>query len=150
MTLLPDPKGLERWKTGEFRCFVRRDWQPANHLISLDERLATVLADTAASLVLAHRPLISRLGAFARETRTRCLDTNKAAVAKGHTKHQAAGATGDDLGSEKNISCSTSTPKGALISRCLVVHCADDCHFGPKKGFLDLVPLAFEATIFWV
>jgi len=141
---------VERWEDGESRRIVDRDWQPATHRNGHDDRLDTVFGDTAALLVLAHRPSTSRLGAFASNIRMQGLDTDNTAVTMWSTNHTAAGATVGNLACEIYISGSTGAPKGGLVGHRPSVRCTDDCHFGPGKGFLDLVPLAFDATIFVV
>ena len=116
-----------------------------------DERLAFMLRDAAAPLVLAHRPTAGRLSRFACQTRILCLDADAAMIAAEPAHDPAAGATADDLVYVMYTSGSTGAPKGVLIPHRAVVRLVRDtdyCHFGPEEVFLHLAPLAFDASTF--
>jgi amino acid adenylation domain-containing protein len=116
-----------------------------------DERLAFMLGDTAAPLVLAHRPTDRRLAPFARQTRILCLDADAAAASAGPDHNPATGKSAEDLAYVMYTSGSTGTPKGVLIPHRGVVRLVRDtdyCHFGPDEIFLHLAPLAFDASTF--
>jgi amino acid adenylation domain-containing protein len=118
-----------------------------------DERLAFLLDDTAAPLVLAHGPTADRLR-FARNVnhaRVLCLDASAAQLDAEPDHNPAAGATADDLVYVMYTSGSTGTPKGVLVGHRAVVRLVRDvdyCRFGPGEVFLHLAPLAFDASTF--
>jgi aspartate racemase len=115
-----------------------------------DERLAFMLSDTAAPLVLAHRPTAGRLVSLARQTRILPLDT-AAAIDREPSSNPAIGATVDDLAYVIYTSGSMGTPKGVLVPHRAVIRTVRDtdyCCFGPEEVFLHLSPLSFDASTF--
>jgi non-ribosomal peptide synthetase component F len=114
-----------------------------------DDRLAFMLRDTAAPLVMAHGPTAERLAPFAAHTRILNLDAGTAAPGPDHNPD--VGTTADHLVYVMYTSGSTGTPKGVLVSHRAVVRLVrgtDYSRFGPDEVFLHLAPLAFDASTF--
>jgi amino acid adenylation domain-containing protein len=116
-----------------------------------DERLAFMLRDTAAPLILANQATKTRLAPFSRQAAILCLDAEAEALADESSNNPTRGVTGDDLAYVIYTSGSTGTPKGVLINHRGVVRLVRDtdyCRFGPGEVFLHLAPLAFDASTF--
>jgi amino acid adenylation domain-containing protein len=115
------------------------------------ERLAFMLRDTAAPLVLGHGPTASRLAPLACQTRIVSLEEDMSATGAEPANDPAVGATAADLAYVMYTSGSTGTPKGVLVGHRGVVRLVRDtdyCRFGPGEVFLHLAPLAFDASTF--
>lgn len=115
-----------------------------------DERLAFMLGDTAAAVVLVHPPTADRMAPFAGRTEVLCL-TSDADFTAESTADPACEITGEDLAYVMYTSGSTGRPKGVLVDHRPIVSLvreSDYCHFGPDEVFLHLAPLAFDASTF--
>ena len=114
------------------------------------ERLAHMLADTGAPVVLTQRHLLELLPAEAR-TRAVCLDVDWTEIAR-HADHNPAPASGpDDLAYIIYTSGSTGRPKGVAVPHrgiVRLVHGQDYAPFGPDQRFLLLASPAFDAIVF--
>ena len=116
-----------------------------------DERLAFMLRDTAAPLLLAHGPTAARLGSLSRQTRILYLDLDATAITTEPAEDPAVGATADDLAYVIYTSGSTGSPKGVLVAHRAVIRTVRDtnyCRLGPGEVFLHLSPLSFDASTF--
>jgi amino acid adenylation domain-containing protein len=114
------------------------------------ERLALMLDDIGASLVLTQRHLLELLPAEAR-TRAVCLDVDWTEIAR-HADNNPATASGpDDLAYIIYTSGSTGRPKGVAVPHrgiVRLVHGQDYAPFGPDQRFLLLASPAFDAIVF--
>jgi amino acid adenylation domain-containing protein len=116
-----------------------------------DERLAFMIRDTAARVVVGHGPTRARLAPFAQTTTVLCLDTDANAPAGEPAENPDLESADDDLVYVMYTSGSTGTPKGVLVRHRGVVRLVRDtdyCCFGPGEVFLHLAPLAFDASTF--
>ena len=112
------------------------------------ERLAFMLAESAPSLILAERsaiaacPLGGRIVELGEATRAASLEVGA---------HSAPDCTADDIAYVMYTSGSTGRPKGVLVSHRNIVRLVkqqDYARFGPEETFLQLAPLAFDASTF--
>jgi amino acid adenylation domain-containing protein len=118
-----------------------------------DERLAFLLRDTAARVVLLHPPTRDRLRPVLERAGARGVDVAEAGGGPGPDGNPEGGATADDLAYVMYTSGSTGSPKGVLVGHRAVVRLVrgtDYCHFGPDEVFLQLAPLSFDASTFEV
>ena len=113
-------------------------------------RVAYMLADTAAPVVLTETALQADLSAYA--GRTLCLDTDWAGrVADQPVHNPRQTATADSLAYVIYTSGSTGQPKGVMVSQRNVARlvCGTDyASFSATETFLLLAPIAFDASTF--
>ena len=114
------------------------------------ERLALMLEDVGAPLILTQRHLLELLPPEAR-SRAVCLDVDWAAIAR-HADHNPAPVAGpDNLAYVIYTSGSTGRPKGVAVPHrgiVRLVHGQDYAPFGPDQRFLLLASPAFDAIVF--
>ena len=118
-----------------------------------DRRLALMLQDSAAELVLVHPPTVARFSAlnlslpwFSVENQG-AIDGNDA-LAK-FDSHRFIDS--DDLAYVMYTSGSSGIPKGVRIPHRGVVRLVKEtnyCEFGPSEVFLQLAPISFDASTF--
>jgi aspartate racemase len=116
-----------------------------------DDRLAFMLRDTSAPVVLVHGPTAARLGPVLKQVGALGLDVQNAARAAQDADNPASGATAEDLAYVMYTSGSTGNPKGVLVGHRAVVRLVRNtnyCEFGPGEVFLHFAPLAFDASTF--
>ncbi len=114
------------------------------------ERLAMMLADVGASLVLTQRHLLELLPAEAR-TGAVCLDVDWAGIARNEDHNPPTVSGPDDLAYVIYTSGSTGRPKGVAVPHrgiVRLVHGQDYAPFGPDQRFLVLASPAFDAIVF--
>ncbi len=110
------------------------------------QRLALLLADTETPLVLTQTHLRDRLPATAKVL---CLDAE--AFEKDSDENLAPETKPDDLAYIIYTSGSTGTPKGVAVTHRNVVRLVRDTDyaaFSPDETFLQLAPVAFDASTF--
>jgi amino acid adenylation domain-containing protein len=115
------------------------------------DRLAFMLQETAAPLVVSHRPCTHRIASLLVQNRLVCLDRDAAAIGRETRSNPEDGATADDLAYVMFTSGSTGTPKGVLIGHRAVVRLVRNtnyCRFGRGEVFLQLAPISFDASTF--
>lgn len=116
-----------------------------------DDRLAFMLQDTAAPIILTHPPTARRLAPFARQAEVVCLDAGDTGAADEPIHNPTTGTTADDPVYVMYTSGSTGRPKGVMVCHRGVVRLvrgADYCDFGPGEVFLLHSPLTFDASTF--
>jgi aspartate racemase len=115
------------------------------------ERLAFLLADTGAPVVLTLARLRERLPAGAPGTRVICLDADWPAIAQEAGPPPEDRATPDTLAYVTYTSGSTGRPKGVCVPHRGIVRLvrnADYARLDPGEVCLQLAPLAFDASTF--
>jgi amino acid adenylation domain-containing protein len=114
------------------------------------ERLAVMLEDTAATIILTQRHLLDHLPAEAR-SRAVCLDVDWPEIAR-HPEADLASVVGPDhLAYIIYTSGSTGRPKGVAVPHrgiVRLVHGQDYAPFGPEQRILLLASPAFDAIVF--
>jgi amino acid adenylation domain-containing protein len=111
------------------------------------ERLAFMLADTRAPVVLTSRAQRARLTSMRPETRVVCIDDINLALESSQTPE--SGVTPEDLAYVMYTSGSTGQPKGVMVPHRAVVRLVRDtnyCRLGPDEVFLQLAPISFDAS----
>jgi amino acid adenylation domain-containing protein len=113
------------------------------------ERLAFMLQDAQAPVLLTQRHLLDRLPAHG--ARVICLDTDWAAIGRESEADPVAGATAEHLAYVMYTSGSTGRPKGVEVRHRGIVRLvcgAGYADFGPGETFLQLAPMSFDASTF--
>ncbi|MBA3260828.1 MAG: amino acid adenylation domain-containing protein, partial [Gemmatimonadales bacterium] len=113
------------------------------------ERLAYMLQDTQAPVLLTQRSLLERLPVHG--SGVVCLDTDWAAIAEESETDPAGGATAEHLAYVMYTSGSTGQPKGVEVRHRGVVRLvcgAGYASFGADETFLQLAPISFDASTF--
>jgi amino acid adenylation domain-containing protein len=113
------------------------------------ERLAFILTDTQAPVLLTQRHLLPRLPDY--KTHLVCLDERRDVIGRESEETPADGATADNLAYVTYTSGSTGRPKGACIPHRGVVRLvkgSDYVDLSPEEVFLQLAPLSFDASTF--
>ncbi|RKH54315.1 non-ribosomal peptide synthetase, partial [Corallococcus llansteffanensis] len=116
-------------------------------LASPPERLALLLADCRAPLLLTHSSLTQRLPRFA--GRTLLLDSEASLLTRQPTHAPNVPTSAESLAYVMFTSGSTGRPKGVLVPHRGVVRlvCGSSfIDFGPRHSFLQLAPAAFDAS----
>jgi amino acid adenylation domain-containing protein len=113
------------------------------------ERLAFMLQDTQAPVLLTQRHLLERLPVHG--ARVVCPDTDWAAIAQESETDPVGGATAEHLAYVMYTSGSTGQPKGVEIRHRGIVRLvcgAAYAKFDTGETFLQLAPIAFDASTF--
>src|SRR5262249_29478570 len=116
-----------------------------------DERLAFMLHDTAAPVVLTHRPTSSRIAPHLHHAEVICIESSASGILGESTSNPPSGTTADDLAYVMYTSGSTGTPKGVMVGHRAVVRLVRDtnyCNFGCDEVFLQHSPTSFDASTF--
>jgi amino acid adenylation domain-containing protein len=112
------------------------------------ERLAFLLADTRAPVLISEERLLAALPDQDGRV-VLCLDREREALDQESEERPARVATADNLAYVMYTSGSTGAPKGvAIVHRGVVrlVRGADYAQFGPREVLLQLAPFAFDAS----
>ena len=113
------------------------------------ERLAFMVADTQVSVLLTQQKLVEQLPPS--KAQVVCLDTDWQAIALQSQENPTCNVTPDNLAYVIYTSGSTGVPKGvSVVHRGVVrlVKSANYADFSPEQIFLQLAPLAFDASTF--
>ena len=113
------------------------------------ERLAFLLQETQAPVLLTQRHLLERLPVHG--ARLVCLDTDWADIARESETDPAGRATAENLAYVMYTSGSTGQPKGVEIRHRGIVRLvcgAGYAYFGASETFLQLAPISFDASSF--
>ncbi len=114
------------------------------------ERLAFMLADIQASVVLTQEHLLRTLPEEHR-AQAICLDTNWESIARQNEQNPNTAVSTDNLAYIIYTSGSTGAPKGVGVIHRGVVRLVKETNYarlGPTEVFLQLAPLAFDASTF--
>ena len=115
------------------------------------ERLAFMVADTQVSVLLTQQKLVEQLPPS--NAQVVCLDTDWQAIALQSPENPTCNVTPDNLAYVIYTSGSTGIPKGVSVVHQGVVRLvksANYADFSPDQIFLQLAPLAFDASTFEV
>jgi aspartate racemase len=115
------------------------------------ERLAFMIGDTAPPVILTQSCVAERFNYERGRTRWLCMDAERTAVAAESPANVAVESSPDDLAYVMYTSGSTGNPKGVLIGHRAIVRLVRNtnyCEFGPSEVFLQLAPIAFDASTF--
>jgi amino acid adenylation domain-containing protein len=115
------------------------------------ERLAFMVTDTQVSVLLTQQKLVEQLPPS--NAQVVCLDTDWQAIALQSQENPTCNVTPDNLAYVIYTSGSTGVPKGvSVVHRGVVrlVKSANYADFSPEQIFLQLAPLAFDASTFEV
>ncbi|MBK1986127.1 amino acid adenylation domain-containing protein [Sphaerospermopsis aphanizomenoides BCCUSP55] len=113
------------------------------------ERLAFMLSDSQVSILLTQQHLVAKLPEH--QTRIVCLDTNSKAIELESQENVTNSANSDNLAYVMYTSGSTGQPKGVCVVHRGVVRLVKETNyasFDSKEVFLQLAPLAFDASTF--
>lgn len=112
------------------------------------ERLALMLADVQARVVIAREALAPKLGGDA-SRRVVCIDRDAARIAAQPATSRVARVTPDHLAYVSYTSGSTGRPKGVAVTQRAVVRLVRNTDFArltPAEVFLQFAPVAFDAS----
>ncbi len=112
------------------------------------ERLAFMLADTQAPLLLTHSGLLDQLPAHTGQTV--CVDTDRPHIEQHSIEKLSAEVTAQDLACVMYTSGSTGQPKGVCITQRNVVRLVKNSNFARLDAdelFLQFAPISFDAAI---
>ena len=115
------------------------------------ERLRFMLADTQASVVLAHAATRDTLSACGATTQIVCLDRDAAAIAAQGTANLPIEVGPQDLAYCMYTSGSTGTPKGVMVEHRAIVRLVRNTNYydlSADQVFLQLAPISFDASTF--
>ena len=114
------------------------------------ERLRFLLADAQVGVVLTERRHLERWTPGGPATVV-CLDSERAAIARMPQGPLQSGASAEHLAYVMYTSGSTGQPKGVAVPHRAVVRLVRDTNYfrgGPEEVFLQLAPMAFDASTF--
>ncbi|NOK21667.1 non-ribosomal peptide synthetase, partial [Corallococcus carmarthensis] len=124
-------------------------WVPVDPLLPR-ERLAFMLEDSAAQVLVTQQPLVDRFPE-ALHARALCLDTERSALAKEPTDAPVADVTPANMAYLLYTSGSTGTPKGTAVEHRsvanLVTHEAVAYGIGPDSRVLQFASLSFDLSV---
>ncbi|MBN8227307.1 non-ribosomal peptide synthase/polyketide synthase [Corallococcus macrosporus] len=124
-------------------------WVPVDPLLPR-ERLAFMLEDSAAQVLVTQQPLVDRFP-VALHGRALCLDTERGALAKEPTEAPSTGVTPANMAYLLYTSGSTGTPKGTAVEHRsvanLVTHEAVAYGIGPGSRVLQFASLSFDLSV---
>jgi amino acid adenylation domain-containing protein len=113
------------------------------------ERLAFMLEDTGAQVLLTQHPLRARFTGYA--GRTVCMDSDWPLIAQENQENLQHKAVADDLAYVMYTSGSTGTPKGVAVPHRAVVRLVCGARYvrlGADRVHLLLAPVSFDASTF--
>ncbi|RKI63758.1 non-ribosomal peptide synthetase, partial [Corallococcus sp. AB049A] len=124
-------------------------WVPVDPLLPR-ERLAFMLEDSAAQVLVTQQPLVDRFPE-ALHARALCLDTERESLAKEPADAPVTGVTPGNLAYLLYTSGSTGTPKGTAVEHRgvanLVTHEAVAYGIGPGSRVLQFASLSFDLSV---
>ncbi|RKG94450.1 amino acid adenylation domain-containing protein, partial [Corallococcus carmarthensis] len=124
-------------------------WVPVDPLLPR-ERLAFMLEDSAAQVLVTQQPLVDRFPE-ALHARALCLDTERESLAKEPTDAPVTGVTPANMAYLLYTSGSTGTPKGTAVEHRsvanLVTHEAVAYGIGPGSRVLQFASLSFDLSV---
>ena len=150
------PVGVCQWRSVEMIVSLLAILKAGGAYVPLDpayprERLAFMMEDTRAPVVLTCRGLRGCLPQLGPDVRVACVDEMHSDLEGYPDKNPEIRAGLDDLAYVMYTSGSTGRPKGVeVIHRGVVrlVKNADYCHLGPDEVILQLAPVSFDASTF--
>ena len=116
-----------------------------------DQRLEYMLRDTSCPVVVVHGQTVERLRPVLSRTAVLGLHVDELCGVDEPTTNLDVEVGPNDLACVMYTSGSTGQPKGVLVGHRAVVRlvrATDYCRFGPEEVFLQLAPLAFDASTF--
>ncbi|NPD29818.1 non-ribosomal peptide synthetase, partial [Corallococcus exiguus] len=124
-------------------------WVPVDPLLPR-ERLAFMLEDSAAQVLVTQQPLLARFPE-ALHARALCLDTERESLARESTDAPVTGVTPANMAYLLYTSGSTGTPKGTAVEHRgvanLVTHEAVAYGIGPGSRVLQFASLSFDLSV---
>jgi amino acid adenylation domain-containing protein len=118
-----------------------------------DKRVAFILRDTSAPVIVAHRPTARRLAPSLRQSEVLWVDSDFTASRDDDVTNLGVDSSAEDLAYVMYTSGSTGRPKGVMIGHRSVVRLVRNtnyCQLDSSQVFLQAAPISFDASTFEV